>query len=114
MTHSAQFAAQAWRERQRRRVAAAVLDRVADAALAAGGAVVANTALALQLGLPAGGGGIALGAGLLAAGIYWMMRGRHCGIPRPAYSVRTSVPRPSIPVTATATAARAQHVYDAA
>lgn len=114
MTHSAEFAAQAWRERQRRRTAAAALDRVADAALAAGGAVVANAALSLQLGLPSGGTGLTFGAALLVAGILWIARARHAVLPRPAGGIRHAVYRQASSVAATATPEHRRTAYRAA
>ena len=114
MTHSAEFAAQAWRERQRRRTAAAALDRVADAALAAGGAVVANNALSLQLGLPSGGTGFAFGVALLVAGILWILRARRAGLPRPAGGIRHTIYRQASSVAATAAPANTGTAYRAA
>lgn len=66
----------AWEHGTRRRRIAGLSDRAADAALAAGGIVFANAAMPLELGLPAGRPGMALGMSLLGAGFAWMLRNR--------------------------------------
>lgn len=75
-THTARHAAATWEHGHRRRLLAATIERTADAAIAAGGLLVANGALPLDLGLPAGATGISLGAGLVCAGLAWMTRHR--------------------------------------
>lgn len=66
----------AWRQGARRRRIAGVAERVADASLAAGGLVLANATLTLEMGLPVGRAGWSLGIGLLAGGLAWMLRTR--------------------------------------
>jgi hypothetical protein len=75
-TRTARHAAATWQQGHRRRLLAASAERTADAAIAAGGLLVANGTLSLQLGLPAGATGISLGAGLVCAGLAWMSRHR--------------------------------------
>ncbi|HEX9713371.1 MAG TPA: hypothetical protein VGB52_12590 [Actinomycetota bacterium] len=66
----------AWQHGARRRRIAGAAERAADAALAAGGIVLANAATPLGLGLPSGRPGTALGMSLLGAGFAWMLRNR--------------------------------------
>lgn len=85
----------AWDAGSRRRRRGSLVDGMADALLAAGGILTANATLPLELGLPAGRPGIALGAGLLGAGLAWITRRR----PRrseplqaPAIEARAAIP----------------------
>lgn len=73
---SRRTAVAAFRSTRRRRITRATLDSAADAAMATGGLALTNVALRLNLGLPDGIGGLALGAGLLAAGAAIALRGR--------------------------------------
>lgn len=63
-----------FRETRRRRRARGAIDTAVDAVMATGGIIVANAALHLNVGLPEGRNGLALGGALLAAGMAWITR----------------------------------------
>lgn len=71
----------AYRTMRRQRITRAGLEAVADASMASGGLALANVSLHLDLGLPDGIAGIALGAALVCVGaaIAALHRGRRGG-----------------------------------
>ena len=74
---STDTAVAAFRSTRRRRLVRATADTAADAAMATGGLALINVALRLNLGLPGGTAGLAMGAGLLAIGAAIAMRRRN-------------------------------------
>lgn len=90
---SRQTAIDAFRTTRRRRLTRATIDTAADAAMATGGLALTNVALRLNIGLPDGIAGLALGAGLLAAGaaIALGRRGRRGGTDPSAAPIPTRV-----------------------
>jgi hypothetical protein len=94
MTRNAEHAIATWQQARRRRTAGSAIERVADGLTASGGIVLANAALSLGLGLPAGRLGAALGGSLLAGGLTWIMRARRSmkPAPRPAWATVQTAP----------------------
>jgi len=83
----------AWQQGARRRRRRGLAESAADALLAGGGIVMANAAFPLELGLPAGRAGLSLGAGLVFAGIAFLMRARaRRAAPVPAIETRAVLP----------------------
>lgn len=90
----AERAMSAWRASRRRRLAAGALQSAGDAIVALAGLLLANAALRLDLGLPEGRAGLAVGATLLCIGAAWMARARsHRGGTDPAGQQRALVIR---------------------
>jgi hypothetical protein len=71
---TAHTALNAYEARARSRRISSAVDRVADAAMAAGGLLITNTLLPLGFNLPAGKIGLSAGGALVAAGVAWMKR----------------------------------------
>lgn len=71
---TASTAIRAYQARERGRRITGFIDRVADAAMAVGGLLLANAAFPLGFNLPTGQIGLSLGGLLLAAGVAWMKR----------------------------------------
>ncbi|HVL33325.1 MAG TPA: hypothetical protein VM600_07060 [Actinomycetota bacterium] len=86
-TQTARTAVDAWTVAQRRRRTVHTFDRLADAAFASGGLVLANATLSLELNLPVGSCGGALSVALIAGALSWMSRSKRARTtaqPRPA------------------------------
>ena len=95
----AETAIAAFEAGRRRRQATGAIERAADAALAAGGALIANAVLPLGFGLPSGRAGLSMGASLLCAGLAWMTRHRGSRKPERIGTLRLRAPRPvAIPI----------------
>ncbi|HEX9775525.1 MAG TPA: hypothetical protein VGB83_08085 [Actinomycetota bacterium] len=77
MTTRAAYANRMYRRGRRRRMARTSLECGVDAAVSAGGLLLANAALGFGLGLPDGAAGIGAGVAMLAAGIASLGRRGH-------------------------------------
>ena len=89
----AEIAMRAYAAGRRRRSVCGVLERAADALLAAGGLLLANAALPLGLGLPVGRLGLSLGAAMVCAGLAWITRHRgHRARPERPVVIRLAAP----------------------
>ncbi len=96
-SNRAEGAMRAYKAGSRRRGAIGALERMADAALAAGGAIVVNAVVGLGLGLPAGRAGLSLGASLVCAGLAWITRHRgRTTRPQRGVAVRLHAPQPIV------------------
>lgn len=93
-SYRAEIAMQAYAAGRRRRCLSGMLERIADASLAAGGMIVANAAFSLGFGLPTGRAGLSLGASLICAGLAWITRHRgHRARPERPIAVTLAAPR---------------------
>jgi hypothetical protein len=95
-TRSAAHATEAFRSGRRRRAVRSGLEQGVDGMMAAGGLLIANTALGMGLGLPEGAAGLSLGTGLVCAGLAWITRRRHSVRPQTATEITMRAPAPQL------------------
>lgn len=106
---TARTAIHAYESRARGRRISSIVDRIADAAMAVGGLLLANSVLPLGFNLPAGQIGMSAGGALVAAGVAWMKRPvRAARIPIVEFEPVAFVDRPLATVTPIS-ARRARH-----